>query len=269
MNWWRAHHGLPYDSKLAVVAKRCGVRRCEVLAVWVACLDYASQHEDRGAVQGIDPEELGVSLDMETLTVECVLSGFRERDMISVTPCNASETPARERITAWERRQVQRERDDDSTERVRRYRQKLIPKELPAETPASRHVTPRNAPEQNREEQNREEKKAPPPQPRRVVAMPDAASSEIGDWFDERMRRHPNKRDAMLAQGLLSEVAGAKDSAWRSEFARVHDLWCDTEMWTWKGGARAPTMAQWITDKGWKYEPPQYKTETQRAMEAL
>ncbi len=157
MNWWRAHHGLPFDSKLAVVAKRCGVPRCQALAVWVACLDFASQHEDRGAVEGIDPEEVAISLDLDTKTVELIIEGFRERDMISVTPCHASVTPCPERITAWERRQVQRERDDDSTDRQRRYRQKKKTKDLDVETPVSRHVTPSDAPEQNRTEQIRAE----------------------------------------------------------------------------------------------------------------
>ncbi len=157
MNWWRAHHGLPYDSKLAVVAKNCGVSRAVALAVWIACLDYASQHEDRGAIEGIDPEEVAVSLDLDVETVESVLEGFRRRDMISVTPCDASVTQSTERITAWERRQVQRERDDDSTERTRKYRQKRQPKDLHVETPAERHVTPCDAPEQNRTEQIRAE----------------------------------------------------------------------------------------------------------------
>jgi uncharacterized protein YdaU (DUF1376 family) len=84
---------------------------------------------------------------------------------------------------------------------------------------------------------------------------PEMAFNEIADWFEERMQRHPRKNDAMLAQGLLSEIPEAKDRAWRAEFTRVHNLWCDSEMWQWKSGARAPTMAQWITDKGWKYPP--------------
>jgi hypothetical protein len=96
-------------------------------------------------------------MDFDVETVARVIDGFRERNMISVTPCNASETPAIERIAAWERRQVHRERDDDSSARVQRYRQKRAPKDLPSETPASRHVTPDNAPDQTRTEQSRAE----------------------------------------------------------------------------------------------------------------
>jgi hypothetical protein len=195
MNWWRAYHGLPYDSKLAVVAKKCGVPRAEVLAVWIACLDFASQHEDRGTVQGIDAEELAVSLDLDEATVDRVLNGFRERDMISVTPRNATETQGVERITAWERRQVQRERDDDSSERVRRFRQKRTAKDLSTETPPSSHVTPRNAPEQNRTEQRREDTHTKQTACVRVADL-DGVASQL---FDELWQRWPRRTKKDLA----------------------------------------------------------------------
>src|SRR6516162_4191136 len=34
MNWWRAHHGLPFDPRLAAIAWRTGVSRREEGAVW-------------------------------------------------------------------------------------------------------------------------------------------------------------------------------------------------------------------------------------------
>ena len=39
---YKIFSGLPQDARLAVVAKRSGFRRGEVLAVWVALLDHAS-----------------------------------------------------------------------------------------------------------------------------------------------------------------------------------------------------------------------------------
>jgi hypothetical protein len=113
MNWWRAYHGLPFDSKLALVAKRCDARRGDVAAVWVAVIDFASQHEDRGSVVGIDPEEVALLLDYEIEFVSRILKAFEERGMITAG-----------RLAAWERRQPRRERDDDSTERVRAFRQR-------------------------------------------------------------------------------------------------------------------------------------------------
>lgn len=108
MSWWRAYHGIPFDSKLAVIAKRCEARRGDVAAVWLAVLDFASQHEDRGSVAGMDPEEIAVSFDYEVPYVDQIISAFGEKGMIE-----------NGRVAAWERRQVNRERDDDSTPRVR------------------------------------------------------------------------------------------------------------------------------------------------------
>lgn len=82
----------------------------------------------------------------------------------------------------------------------------------------------------------------------------------ISEWFEERMQAHPNKRDAMLAQRMLSELKDAHDPAWRADFTRVHTLWCESETWTWKQGAKCPTLAQWISDKGWRWPPPRDST---------
>jgi hypothetical protein len=147
MNWWRAYHGLPFDSKLGVVAKRCNARRGDVAAVWVAVLDFASQQEDRGAVSEIDPEEIAVSYDYDIEYVSQILKALEEKGMIAAG-----------RLTAWERRQVQREREDDSIDRVRAYRQRQKKQAQGSETPMSRLVTPRNAPEQSRTEQSRTDK---------------------------------------------------------------------------------------------------------------
>ena len=163
--WWRAHHGLPFDSKLAVIAKRCAARRGDVAAVWVAVLDFASQHEDRGSVAGIDAEEIAVSYDYDPEYVAKIFAAFEEKGMI-----------AADRVTAWEWRQVQREREDNSTERVRAYRVRQAQRNSETrnadetdavsdtvssisacETLVSHPETPCNAPEQSRTEQSRAE----------------------------------------------------------------------------------------------------------------
>src|SRR5262249_10189398 len=109
-------------------------RRGDVAAVWVAVLDFASQHDCRGSVSGMDPEEIAVSFDYEVEYVSKILAAFGEKGMITGG-----------RIAAWERRQVHREREHDSRERIRAYRQRLkepVPDDRTAVTPPSRHVTP-------------------------------------------------------------------------------------------------------------------------------
>jgi hypothetical protein len=134
---------LPYDAKLGIVAKRLGARRTDVGMVWLAYIDYASQAQERGSVEGLDYEQVAFGLDMDPAEVKRIAAGFCERGMI----CD-------NRLTSWDRRQRQRERDDDSTERVRafRKRQKELSEtdsetDLDTDTDIKSQVTPSNASE--------------------------------------------------------------------------------------------------------------------------
>lgn len=54
--WFRSWHGAPTDSKFLLIAKRAQVAPGMVSAVYWALLDYASQNEPRGSVEGFDTE---------------------------------------------------------------------------------------------------------------------------------------------------------------------------------------------------------------------
>jgi len=190
--WWRAHHGLPYDTKLTVIAKRCGVRRGDVAAVWVAMLDYASQQPDRGSVAGVDAEEIAVNFDYAVEDVERIIAAFGERRMI-----------ANGRITAWERRQVLREREDSSAERTRKYRRRLQEETnvTPCDasvTPCDANETPRDAPEQSRAEHRREEQTTDAPsvcvgvlsEPQRKT---EESSTGLEEQFESVWNRWPRR----------------------------------------------------------------------------
>ncbi len=117
MNWWRAYHGIANDAKLALVARSrhvtpCHAKRCDVLAVWVALLDFASQNDPRGSIDGYDCEQIGWALEMEPTTVSAIIGGLRERRMIEGNF-----------LTAWEKRQTKRERED-TTAAARKQRQR-------------------------------------------------------------------------------------------------------------------------------------------------
>jgi len=92
---------------------------------------------------------------------------------------------------------------------------------------------------------------------------------DFEEWFQERMRMHPNKLHARHAATLLSGHSRITEEDWRVEFERVHGLWLRSELWTWKNGARVPPMDQLVIDEFWLYPPTESKTRTQRAMEAL
>jgi hypothetical protein len=190
MDWWRAYHGLPNDPKIALVAlvTPCNAKKHEVTAVWVTLLDLASQNTPRGSIDGADSEQIGWTLEMEPARVDTIIETMRKKRMIVGNS-----------IKAWDKRQPKREREDNSGERVKAFRDRQ-------KQQRNDGVTPCNA--QRRGEENRlEEKKEehpltpsdefelqPPKEPNaetspdhpRVVrpAVPSSAlSSEAAGWF--------------------------------------------------------------------------------------
>ena len=117
MEWYRAYHGMPYDPKLKVVARRSGQPMAFVVAVWACVLDAASQHDPRGTIN-IDPEEIAVFQDMELEAVEAILAALKSKDLIDED----------NHLTNWHKRQ-----HTTSAERVKKHRDGK-----------KRDVTPRN-----------------------------------------------------------------------------------------------------------------------------
>jgi hypothetical protein len=111
MNGFKIHHGLPLDTKLAVIAKRAGVRRGEALALWLTLMDRASQNMPRGSVGPLDPEELAFLLEFDPGVVESTLQALRDKEMITATGA----------LTDWEKSQT-----ISSTYRTRDYRARRL-----------------------------------------------------------------------------------------------------------------------------------------------
>lgn len=109
MDWYKAYHGMPYDARIAAVARRAQIRRAEALALWVALLDRASQGRPRGQVGEVDPEELAVPLELEPKDAARALQAFRDKGMLTQTGA----------IGGWEKMQA------TSTARVRRHRSRM------------------------------------------------------------------------------------------------------------------------------------------------
>ena len=106
MEWYRAYHGMPYDPKLKVVARRSGQPMSSVTAVWTCVLDAASQHDPRGTIN-IDPEEIAVFQDMELEAVEAILTALKSKNLIDED----------NHLTNWHKRQ-----HTTSAERVKKHR---------------------------------------------------------------------------------------------------------------------------------------------------
>lgn len=140
--WFRSWHGAPTDSKFRVIAKRAGVAPGVVSAVYWALLDYASQNEPRGSVEGFDTETYAEWAGWEESDVLAILDAFTSKQAIIDG-----------RITAWEKRQPKRE-DPTGAERQAKHRDNkrnasnavdTIPDDVTQSNATSRDVTQKNA----------------------------------------------------------------------------------------------------------------------------
>lgn len=144
-DWWRSHHGAPTDPKWLLIAKRSGVAPGVVSAIAWALLDHASQTDDRGNVSDFDVETYAAFSGFDEDQISAVIAAMSDKGIISGG-----------RISAWERRQPKRE--DDSTERTRRYRERQA-ETAPDKCAAA--VSARNDDQQNTSEQSSPAESAP------------------------------------------------------------------------------------------------------------
>jgi uncharacterized protein YdaT len=106
MEWYRAYHGMPYDPKLLVIARRTKQPMAHVVAVWLCALDSASKNDPRGTIR-LDSEEVAVLQDIELEAVESILEALHDKGLIDKN----------HKLTAWDKRQ-----HTTSTERMRKHR---------------------------------------------------------------------------------------------------------------------------------------------------
>lgn len=121
--WFRAYHGISSDPKWPMIARRSGQSVAIVVAVWMALLDFASQNEPRGSVQGFVCEDIDALMGLDDGTTEKVVQAMAYRGLI-----------VDDVISSWEKRQANRQTLSangtgsgtamSSTERSRRYREK-------------------------------------------------------------------------------------------------------------------------------------------------
>lgn len=104
--WYRLYHGLPGDVTLAVAARRAGLSRAEMLALWVCLIDHASQQENPGSLAELDAEALALLLDLDAVRITGALAALRDKKRID----------SHQRIIGWDRHQ------SSSTRRVQALR---------------------------------------------------------------------------------------------------------------------------------------------------
>jgi hypothetical protein len=252
VNWWRAHHGMSTDGKLAAIAVRAKARRCEVLALWVSLLEHASANDERGNVAGVEAEDLSATLDCEVSTVSAVLSAFRDRKMILPGGMLAN----------WAKRQPERERDtpDRSTERVRAFREK---KRSETHGNATQHSetpeTTGNAIEEIRGEEIRRETEEKPFSPTGVGAVStDAFDRWWEAWWNHNAKQEARKAFAVALRSFTAEFLIEQAVADRLK-------WETLEQWAWRKNMHPAT---WLRGKRWEDQPPSNGTGTKPKKES-
>lgn len=111
-SWFRSWHGAPTDNKWLVIAAKAKVKPGVVSAVAWALFDHASQADERGSVADFDTETYAVFSGFDECEVQAVITAMYAKGVIDEDG----------RLHAWDKRQPKRE--DDSAERVRKYRER-------------------------------------------------------------------------------------------------------------------------------------------------
>jgi hypothetical protein len=139
IDWFRWHHGSVNDQKFGLVAKKACASVAEVIAVWACLLEASSISEDRGNPGAIDFEAMDFALGLDDGKAAEIYSYMAERGLMTDDG----------RITAWDKRQPKREREDETAaDRKRRQREREDAQNgvtggvTPCHT-MSHHVTPR------------------------------------------------------------------------------------------------------------------------------
>lgn len=98
--------GLPDDVVLAVAARRAGVSRAQMIALWVALLDHSSRQNNPGSLGGLDVEALSLQLELEPRQIDSALNALRGKKRLD----------SQQRIVGWDKYQ------SGSTRRVQAMR---------------------------------------------------------------------------------------------------------------------------------------------------
>jgi hypothetical protein len=115
-DWFRSWHGAPTDPKWLLIAKRANVRPIHVIGTWWALLDFASQHSERGSIDGFDTETFALFAGLEDEHVSRIVTTLRDKGLIEGSRIAqwGKRQPKREDETASQRKRDQREREKEN-----------------------------------------------------------------------------------------------------------------------------------------------------------
>ncbi len=249
VDWFRWWHGSVSDPKFGAICVRAKCSLPEVLSVWVALLECASQAASRGDISDCPHDEIAWTLRIDVDLVKTICEAMEARGLVS-----------QGRIVSWERRQPVREDaveegSKTSTERSREHRER---KKTDA-TQCNADATQCNADAtpQIREDKDKEVNQHPPTPSAIPVAIKTESTSPVGaagggSGFAEFWLSYPKKVGKAEAERKwknLKPDAGAVLSAVKRQSA--------SEQWRRDGGQYIPNPATWLHQRRWEDEPVQ------------
>lgn len=125
--WLRLYHDMPNDPKWRTIARASKQTIPVVLSVYVHLLTIASAEAERGTVPNVNSEDLASALDIDSEAVDAVLVAMQGRVLEG------------DKLSGWDKRQTNRE--DSSTERVKRWREKKVKPDVTHGNALKRTVT--------------------------------------------------------------------------------------------------------------------------------
>lgn len=210
--WLRLWHDMPTDPKFRVIAKRSGRPLSEVLAVFVLMLTNASSSVTRGTLDNWSDEDAAAAIDCDPEHVASIRTAMQGKTLDG------------DELTGWNKRQPKR--DDDSSDRVKAFRERQ-------RTQRNADVTPCNAAKRKETldtdtEEIREDKIDLPTVGLRAsaqVSAPAEPDRPTEPDFIECKKAFNGSTDAMLAEivtamGAYGDRAGA--SQWLATTLRTN-----------------------------------------------
>ena len=112
MEWFRWYHGVVFDPKFKLVARKSGQPVTAVISVWAALLECASQAECRGDISSFDCENFDIGFDLPDGACQAIVDALEGKGLIHEG-----------RLSRWEVRQPEPERQSKSNKVRQRKKQ--------------------------------------------------------------------------------------------------------------------------------------------------
>lgn len=77
MKWHKIYQGMAFDQVFAVIARKCGLARAEVLTLWLALIDHAHGDTAQGTTHGFRADDAALALDIDPAAAKKAVAEFR------------------------------------------------------------------------------------------------------------------------------------------------------------------------------------------------